>query len=120
MLNKLIPINLVMPQFNHITDIRRRYHEMAHYQIAHEERKHLPHYGLGAPPDEEDTPRLVPDHIAFEEEELAATLGVIYEIYNKIDPTISYEDHASAFYSESNIRRNVTRLKKLGLIYENN
>lgn len=105
--------------YEKIENKRVKYHEFAHFLIAPLNRKHIPNFGLGPTPDQsEDTLRIVSDAEAFQEEELAATLGIIYEINDGINPAESIEDHISALNSEQVVKKNLFRLKNMGLINE--
>ena len=59
-------------------------HEVAHYQLAGPERRHLADFGLGAGPESGDKPRGEADRRVFgvdcdREEALASLLGVLWE-----------------------------------------
>lgn len=60
-------------------------HEIAHWQIAPEDRRTLPDFGLGAGPEtgrvaEADAARCVDDATKEEEENLASLLGILWEV----------------------------------------
>jgi hypothetical protein len=60
-------------------------HEVAHYQLASPERRHLPDFGLGAGPEtgrvaEADAARRIGDTAREMEEQMASLLGILWEV----------------------------------------